>query len=413
MTMGPAVSAIAARLVGAVALVAASVCWPAPAQAADHPQLPGEEVETSTDQGAPTDLTAGTWRFDVGDADEPRWFRVPRTIPGSTVHASLLAPASEGDAVDLELTTPDAKSCANVSARAPLSWGALMDAQTRVGPDIDLDDTGTGEDQDPCLAATSLLVSVGRSSLAEGTGRLPVTLRLIEEAPVASLEGLPATEEEPELRAPDVSGEASEAEAASGLLDVPEIGTGIHRGSVSGGESDVRRIALDWGQYALVRVLSPKVGEGVADEFEEGLPDLRLEVRGPLLAEVRTPVDRSLSSSSVTTLETVVGPVRYLRRGDGDAGPHLPGDHFLVVSAEDVEGGALDVDYTLQVEVVGEPEAAPAYTEDSPFLLGDGETARLVRYDAGRSLARTLSAGALAVLGVGSVGAGVVLLRRR
>lgn len=399
-----------ARLAAALVLAVVAVCWPAPALADTELDLPGESVETSTDLGAPTDITVGTWRFDVGSPDEGRWFRLRREIPGSTVHAVVVGPAQEGDGLAVEISTPDEDSCARESGSV-YAWGRLMSVRAIVGPEVDPEAASDEDEEDPCLGET-LLVRVARSSLAENDDALPVTLRLVEEAPVETLEGLPAVEDETEFRAPDVSGEASEVEAAAGLADVPEIETGIHRGTVRTGELAVRRISLDWGQYALVRLISPKLGESVADDFEDGLPGLKLAARDPLLGPAGA-TDARLLTSGVTTLEQVVGPVRYLHRGDSSLPPHLPGDYLLVVEAEDVGGEGLDVDYTLQVEIVGEPDGVPDYAEDEPFVLAEGETSRLVSYDEGGGLLRLLAAGVLGVLGAGSLGAGVVLLRRR
>ncbi|GAB2883388.1 hypothetical protein [Nocardioides pacificus] len=400
-----------ARLAAALVLAVVAVCWPAPALADTELDLPGESVETSTDLGAPADITVGTWRFDVGSPDEGRWFRLRREIPGSTVHAAVVGPAEEGDGLALEISTPDEASCARESGSV-YAWGRLMGVRAIVGPDVDPVAASEEDEEDPCLASETLLVRVARSSLAEGDGDLPVTLRLVEEAPVKTLEGLPVHEEDTDFRAPDVSGEASETEAAAGLAAVPEIETGIHRGTVRTGELAVQRISLDWGQYALVRLISPKLSESVAEDFEDGLPGLKLAVRDPLLGPAGA-TDRPLLTSGVTTLEQVVGPVRYLRRGDTSPGPHLPGDYHLVVEAEGVGGEGLDVDYTLQVEIVGDPDGVPDYAEGEPFVLAEGETARLVSYDGGGGLLRLLAAGVLGVLGAGSLGAGVVLLRRR
>lgn len=396
------------RVVAVLALAAGVAGWPAPALAAG-PELPGESVKTSADPGAPVDIEAGTWTFSVGDAEESRFFRWRRTLDASTLHASVVAPWEQGDGLALTLTTPEGRSCGSASVATPSLWGTLMSGQTRAGADVDPD--GGGADEDPCVTAKSIVVEVGRSSSAEGPDDLPVTLRLVEEAPVESLEGLPSAEEDTEPRAPDVSGEAADVAAAPGLVDVPEIEEGIHRGSVASGEMAVHRIALDWGQSVLVRLVSPKLAESVAEGFEDGPPGVRLQVRSPLLAGIDA-TDTTLTSYDDAVLDVAAGPVRYLRRGGSGPGASLPGDHYVVVEAEGLEGESMDVDYTLQVEVVGDAEGEPDYTEDEPFVLGDGETERAVTYDGG-GLLRTLSAAGLAALGVVSLGAGVVLLRRR
>lgn len=402
-------SPVVPRLVAALALAAGLACWPAPALAAG-PDLPGESIETSADPGAPVEVGAGTWSFTVGDSEESRFFRWRRTLDASTLHASVVAGWEQGEGLALTLTTPEGRPCGSASVATPSLWGTLMSGQTHAGADVDPD--GAGADEDPCVTANSLVVEVGRSSTAEGTDDLPVTLRLVEEAPVASVSGLPSAEEEIEPRAPDVSGDAAEVEGAPGLVDVPEIEAGIHRGVVASGEMEAHRIALDWGQSLLVRLVSPKLSEKVAEGFEDGPPGVRLQVRSPLLAGLDS-ADASLTAYDATTLDVATAPVRYLSRGESGAQPIVPGDHVVVVEAEDVAGEALDVGYTLQVEVVGEPEGEPDHTEDEPFVLGDGERARTVAYGGGAGLLRTLSAAGLAVLGAASLGTGVVLLRRR
>jgi len=385
--------AVARPLLAAVALVAlvgaggpaAADDGAGPGSPAGVVALPGEEVELSSDSRDPVPVTAGAWRGDLGpvesDSDEV-WFEYRRETDDATLLVSAVSPGAEParqDGLELEVLDPAGDSCTAGAATSSRSDGnpTLMAVETVVG----VQEAVLAEDEDgfECLTESRLLIRVARGTNGE-QGRAPFTLRVVEESPLVSADGLPGPLELGEPEPPDVDAAREDLPGGEGLEDAPEAPGGRYRGSTTTDRTLVYRVPdVGWGQTLRTALAVEPV------ELADGVflgPDVELTVLSPMGTRVgATDPDGAFLADDGLGLVVSAGPVRYLnRRADLDAPPYLPGDYYVLVTvAAPEEGPALEVDYTLEVEVAGEEDEAPDFVEPDAYLLGDSERQPVVR----------------------------------
>lgn len=384
-------------------------------------------VVESHDLGAPAALVAGWSRAELGptDSDESSLFyRYRREIPGSTVHVSVTSPGyaiGADDQFRVQVSAPDGDDCGTESATRFSGERTLLNVALAVGAgDPAADETSAP----PCADTTEVRVAVDRSSTTvEETS--PIWVRVVEESPVDDVDGLPRARERAEVRGADVDGDPVTQAGGRGVVDAPLVEPGLLRGTVGTGEQVAYRVRLGWGQTLVAEAVAGGLSQDELDEVGFGRT-FAVSVLSPLLSAARTETATASLSADPTTSQSLAGPVGYLNRYDDLSGPFLPGEYLVVVavagpsSSEDGEEDvAVDVDYTLRLEVDGEADDPPAYTEDPPLLLAEGEAGDEVAAGAGdvggagASVARYVTGGALLAGGLVAFGAGLVLVRRR
>ncbi|WP_299051504.1 hypothetical protein [uncultured Nocardioides sp.] len=385
--------------------------------------LPGEDLEEeSSDLGAPVTVTAGTWRGELGEggsADAARYFAYDRVTPGSSLVVSVLSPGAEQsapDGISLSAVSADGEDCTispSTATRFETDF-ATMSASLVVG----VQDAVAGDDEYLCLTDDRIVLGVTRDDEAEGAA--PYALRIVEESPLASGDGLPgALEEFPEPEAPSVDGDAEAVSGTPGLEDAPEVRDGIYQQSGSSDRTTYYRVPdVGWGQS--VRAAAVVQPSSDLDQFESG-PEVTVAVLSPM-GEPLTDDYTNVSGSEPERTVVDSGPVRYKNRfNQSVALPWAAGDHFLRVTVEPRDGEQMDVDYTLQVQVAGEEDDAPDFTDDDAYLVADGDQQPVItawgvsgfdRVLGGlATIVRYAGAGILAVLGLVALVAGARTLR--
>jgi len=408
------------RLLAGLLTVAAVACWPAPALAEAHPSvgLPGEKKEGSTDAGQPTRIEAGTWRGTIGPGatnDGLRYYAYHRTMSESTVHVALLGvpPAGSSSDLGLKISTPGGEDCESTSPSVPYDATSTY----AVGVDIGALPEDKPDDLDECITGDTLYIEVDRGySAEEATGTVDFSLTVIEEARVRSVKGLPpAVEELPDFTEPDVPETASqEPEGATSFDEAALVEPGAYAGSLETGEALAYRVHLGWGQTLNASLTVNAITGADGEKVGSYGPAVGVGIVSPLFLSDRSDTDAAnLSNADFQVAQAVAGPVRYRNRDDTDA-PMLPGDYYVVVAADPLEGGKVDFGYTLKVDVSGAVEGAPEYGMDTPFVTGAGAVGEIGAADAGGWTAgRLLTVAGLTVVGLASLGGGVRLLRRR
>jgi len=385
--------------------------------------LPGEDLEReSSDLGAPVEVTAGTWRGELGEgdgADGSRYFVYERTIEDSTLVVSALSPGAEqsaDDSIALSATDSAGEDCtvSPTTSRKYESDFVTMSATLVVGVQ-----EAVAEDDYRCLGDDRIVIALTRATDTAGTA--PYALRVVEESPLASDAGLPATLEElPEPEAPSVDGDAEDVSGTPGLGGAPEVRDGIYRQSGRSDRTTYYRVPdVRWGQSVRAAAIVQPSSE--LDQFELG-PEVSVTVLSPLGDDI------AASSTNVSGTEperTLVdsGPVRYLNRfEDTETLPWAAGDHYLRVTVEPTGGREqMDVDLTLQVQVAGEEDDAPDFTDSDAYLVADGDQQPVITaWDVSTfdrvlgglgTVVRYVGAGLLAVVGLVALGLGVRTLR--
>ncbi|MCH1868832.1 hypothetical protein [Nocardioides sp. CFH 31398] len=337
--------------------------------------LPGDDLEQeSSDLGAPVEVTAGTWRGELGEgdgADGSRYFVYERTIEDSTVIVSALSPGAEQsapDGISLSATNPAGEDCV-VSPNNAYKYDTdfvTLSASLAIGVQ-----EAVADDDFLCLTDDRLVIALTRDTDTAGTA--PYALRIVEESPLASDEGLPGPLEElPEPEAPSVEGDPEEVAGAPGLGDAPEVRDGIYQQAGRSDRTTYYRVPdVRWGQS--VRAAAVVQPSSDLDEFETG-PEVTVSVLSPM----GDYIGGSYTNVSRTEPERAVidsGPVRYRNRfNDSETLPWAAGDHYLRVTVEPTgEQDEMDVDFTLQVQVAGEEDDAPDFTESDAYLVADGD----------------------------------------
>lgn len=418
-------------LTPAAALGAPAVTGSAPDDEPDS-ILPGP-LTGSDDPLAPAALQAGSVQGVLSPDGEPgstRYYRYQRVLPDSTVHLGVILPTTAGShGVRVGVATDDGTTCEQGSATRVSSSAGVAGVHLVVSG-ADPDDPDPSSTEVACASASALEITVQPGYADRGGASTRFALRIVEEPAVVGTAGLPAGEEQDEYEPPTAEGDP-EPVVPGTFAQAPVVATGVYTTTVTiGGPDVVLAVPLAWGQGVAARIaVRPYTGPG-AEEVGSVGPQLALGVLDPLLAPVSPAVDRlTVSTANTGYAETTAGPVRWRDRVDGD-GPVLAGVHYLVVSPpgarsvdEPLEDDGLEVPVGLVLEVRGEPSGEPGYRGDAEVVGGGSGlpgAESVSESDRGAVGADTGGPGpgrwallvVLALVGLGSVTAGVRLLRR-
>ena len=435
----------AARGVGAVVLLLAAAgasraALPPPADPVD---LGGTPVEVSTDPRVPTVLTAGLWS-DVltgsGDLEgNAHQFRYERTMGESTVLVGVTGVAAEefSDGIAVVVTAPDGSTCSDASTGSGAygtAFGLLAVA----------DAASYGDRNDACLTGDALAITV-RRSVSDPVQDLPITIRVVEEAPVRDAEAaLPAVPDPVPFSAP-TPGEPTPVTGVASFADAPELTTGTWSDTVLEGTERLYRVRLGWGQALAVRldVAAQSADDAaVLDAEFSSDPTVDLTLFDPLRSDFGGDVDDADPTGAYGDEADVLlegtAPVAYLNRYD-DTGATVPGDYWVsvAVTPAPVDREPLAVPVELSLAVVGEPGEPPTFPQTvaapdtgagpegydpaTPYLVADGVFAAEVSgtprgpgaADGADPEVRRVAGLVVGGLSLVALAAGAVLLRRR
>ncbi len=387
--------------------------------------LSGSPVEgTPTADGAPT-LTAGQWTDHLGGKGTPeavRHYRVERSIPNSTIHvvATTRGTLGEWDEVSVSLTDELGAECDTAQDSRNVDQYAILAAQAMAGRDKQYV-------EDACWQGDRLGLVVERGRF-EDTERAPMSITVFEEPPAQGVESLPEYWDASEYVAPRVTGPAEPLTAGTSFEDAPRITSGLYELDIVPGESQIVKVPLDWGQQFTMRAIFPAGTPGVRELTGVQGPFADVKMYSSLTgamsgAYVGTDSNTILPGSGPGELSAMSPEVRYRNRQVyGDINAYLPGDYFVVISANASHDGDSWVQpYKLAVEILGEPGGAPSYkaapTEapsEEPAADRGKDKAEAPAADAGDDEAGLSLAGAsgIAIVILGAVAAAFLLGRR-
>ncbi|MEO9326112.1 VWA domain-containing protein [Nocardioides sp. C4-1] len=361
------------------------------ARAARPFDLTGTPVQgTAAEAGAPT-IGPGQW-LDTMPADGGRFYRLTRSVPGSTLHVGMVTrsrPDATTASARLTLLPADGgTSCASeptigvvLGMRNPLLLGGVSSA---------VRDPGAACNTDPTL----LLEIEHATGAPEPLAGQPLEIAVYEEPPLADPGNPPAAVAPlddgawvpmtPEPR-------PTEVVPGTSLASAPVIGEGSWSADIQPGEAQVFAVPVDWGQDVQFQ-LDTRVTPEAAAAAAVG-SDLGLTVVGPVRSRDEVDYYAQEPPSWTTTAFGNIAPGTPFRIGarsqpvgydhrfalGAEAGSSVAGLRYVQV-AYNVRGDDANLPYTLTVRVNGEPGAgAPEYDEsaglpvpaaDSP-LVGD------------------------------------------
>lgn len=400
-----------AILVTAVAIIAVSP----PSYAAKGPgiTLSGDRVTGSTSSSsAPEIKPGGVYLTKSPVGDETAYFLVPRTINNSTIRVgAALQPRQENVGIQLSLLSLDNQDDCG-TAYATADFGTWSDALFTTAV------TSRGGDRDAsCLSDDSLLLEVTASGSSDNPRSTPVRLVVSEEPPPTHTSGLPRP-------APDTqswttlpaTGDTTAASPGHSFADAPGLDDGFHSAAIEQDESELFKVHVDWGQQLRAEVRRPKVsdesGLSSSDQFSVQLLSPTLEVASADANDSEGDAisgTNYLSSTGESQARAMTAPVRYSNvssDADGVSGASIPGDYYVLVEMAPGDGPAHKIDYELVTQVTGDPgTGAPSYAGGDLVIGGQSST--------GRSVVRVAIAAVLGAVGLGSLAASGMLLRRR
>jgi hypothetical protein len=221
--------------------------------------------------------------------------------------------------------------------------------------------------REECWQSETLGVVVERDNL--GADRpAPFSLTVYEEPPAEDVESLPEMDATKEYVAPKVRGAAEEVTAGTSFADAPALGTGLYELDIVPGESQILKVRLGWGQQFTARAVFPAGTPGVEELTGIQGPFADVKMYGSLTggiagAYVGTDGNTIMPGSEAGELTAMSPVVGYRNREAYDAdGSYLPGDYYLVISANaSADGDSWVQPYKLAVEVLGEPSPGPTY----------------------------------------------------
>ncbi|WP_166349272.1 vWA domain-containing protein [Phytoactinopolyspora limicola] len=324
---------------------------------------------------------------------KPIYYRVDRSMAGSTLHAGITASLTDGDGRPqsrVRILTEDRDICGLEALQESSDHGLLG---------IGTNSTARLIRSDDCESVDSLIIEVGQDGLFGGAGLAGQDFELVvyEEPPTTNSDELPASEI---ATWHDMSaGEPrDDIEPGNSFSSAPIVEPGTYEMSMLPGETKVIAVDADWGQH--VQALM-EVGPDEKGSFGTG-SSARYDLR--IFGPYRTLRDRNSVTEGLPDWSEERGDMRFrlgaatpsirlLNREalywDGVHDAVIPGPYFIAVTDNQDPDGGNDhlVDYTLTVDVMGEAGAgAPTYdgegvggllgsdTADEPATSGDTNT---------------------------------------
>ncbi|GGB84133.1 hypothetical protein GCM10011314_24710 [Knoellia flava] len=336
------------------------------------PELaPGQYVDTFGGSGREKARTTGGFETTL-------YYRIKRTIPGSTPRISVTSRPPGRDATvavegwHLYLRTEDNKVCGQASEliRSETGRSEIVSASVSSIPkDPRLGEAGPDE----CATTDTLILSTARSG---NGGPAPTEIRYVEEPPVTNESQLPGavTSIDPKAASP-ASASGPTVIGGASFSDSERLTPGTYVTSVIPGEETFFRVAVDWGQSAVISV------DGPADPslYDRGLRD-RLHLYGHVLSPDRIPVDtwdglESLwvyeAENNARSMVNVIPAVKYRNRWSKvAAGFSLAGDYYVSVGMTTEHGGknlaGVPIPIKFSIAVNGTTSGQPAYAGTAP-----------------------------------------------
>ncbi|MQW76336.1 VWA domain-containing protein [Nocardioides sp. dk4132] len=336
-------------------------------------------------ESSPTPVEVGEYVDTLGAAGESTSYVFTRETAGTTLRVAALSQGETGfmDGLIAEVTGP-AGRCDYASAnRTALDLREVMGVQVTAG--AGLGSSGV----EGCEEPGDYVVTITRARGA--SEEVPFGLVVTEEPPVEEV-GF----SDPELAslsatAPQVGGQPQRVEGASSFDGAPEVGTGSWSSTVVPGEVLIYKVPLEFGQAAQVSVNFPEATGQLSEQFGRFAPSANLTLFNPLGAQLGY-VDGStwLGSPDGVSLQAAVPAVSRApsevrsAKFNGGADVTVAGDYYVSLSVQKRDY-TVEIPFTLDVEVIGEPADGPTYAGGATWNVVDGATAATEDPSAGTS----------------------------
>lgn len=317
----------------------------------------------------PTPVTVGDWIDQLGPQGETtgsKSYLVQRTIPGSTLRFSAIGQGRLGDeGLRIEVFDPEGTECDTGSAIRQIDARDVIGVQAVAGIETDCDADG------------SYRVLVSRRL---GKDRnVSFGLRVAEEPPVEDAGFV--SNSAAGVVAPVVSGAAQPVIGGTSFANATSIGTGSWSSTVVPGEAQMFTFPLEFGQAARLRVVYPRGSQGLQDIVGRFPPFTQVTAYNPMQALLEYPPGAEFSGSAGgderTVLTTATGEVsrESITVGgfNGVADYSMAGAYYVAISMG-LEDYTAEVPFTIELEVVGTPQAGPTYTDGATWTVADGAT---------------------------------------
>ncbi|WP_122817998.1 vWA domain-containing protein [Nocardioides pantholopis] len=333
--------------------------------------LTGEPI-VGGPESSPTPIAVGEYVDSLGASGDSKSYVFTRETAGTTLRVAALSQGETGflDGVIAEVTGP-AGRCDYASAnRTAIDVREVMGVQLTAGADLG------SSNVEGCHEPGEYVLTVSRAR--GGTEEVPFGLVVTEEPPVEEVGFSDPALANLSVAAPHVSGPVQKVEGAASFDAAPEIETGSWSSTVVPGEVLFYKVPLDFGQAAQVSVEFPEAGGELAEQFGRFPPSANLTLFNPLQAQLGY-VDGSewLGSADGTTLQTAIPAVSRApseirsAKFNGGADVTAAGDYYVSVSVQK-QDHTLEIPFTLNVEVIGEPAAGPTYADGATWSITDG-----------------------------------------
>jgi Ca-activated chloride channel family protein len=225
-------------------------------------QTTGTPVEGTVDQEGAPQISPGQYKDTYDASNTPRYYRITRSTPGSTLTASIATivrpyPTQNTENWTLTLATGDGTPCATSQATSggyratTVLSGAVSSSQ--VNP------VTRSPGPDRCATDPELLLSLARSSPLGNEDEVSVEVLLAEEPPITNLASLPEPDAGYEGKASAVrpGGSAPARLGGTSFSNSTEVTAGSWRDSVATGETIFYRLRLEPGQRLRVTAETP------------------------------------------------------------------------------------------------------------------------------------------------------------
>jgi Ca-activated chloride channel family protein len=393
-------------------------------------QLTGTPIEGTLDKSSAPTVGPGQYVDQLPGDSSKIHYQLSRSIPGSTLHASVALVATRGGALLGFTMVMHDRAGAGCD-----SGGGFGAAYVGSNPVVSAEiDSGHPYGKSTCSTGTSVQLELSGNVDAHGK---KFELVVTEEPPVVSVRSLPAVEPDSQWQSMKAAGAVRKAPVAgTNFVNAPVLQPGSYRTEVLTGENQVFAVDCDWGQRIQVEaVVAPRRGAlaRAVDAFNRMEMHVFGSLRGPygdVAVRGQPPASASfLYDSRALRIADSTPTIRYLNRDDSGRKPGgLPGLQYVVLNLSRDSSGQFLIPYTLTVKRFGQAgEGKPEYVAVSPSPSPSpsptptpGATAEptpaatAAPTDSGKSVPLGTVAGiAAATLVLGAAGAALALRRSR
>lgn len=332
--------------------------------------LDGEPIKGGPEDD-PTEVTVGDWIDTLGVEGSDtgsRSYLFERTTEGSTlrVSAATQGSATNREGLDISIVGPDGEECDTGRAIRQFDSRRIVGVQA----------VASDEEEETCAQPGDYTITVTR--VLADQEKVPFGLRVAEEPPLVD----PLAEEDADAKVapPQASGKPTEVVGGASFGNAAEIGPGRWSSTVVPGEALMYRLPLEFGQAARISVSYPRGTPAMQEALDSSIGALgNIVTYNPMHAQMSYPDGAEFSGRSggdaPLTLLTATPPLaRNLTDYGGYNGSEdysTSGAYYLGVSIEREEN-TVEIPFTIDVEILGEPTEGPAYVDGATWTVADG-----------------------------------------